>query len=68
MQNGDRFQTGDRVRVRTFPGDWVERIVVAVERGKVFVSTPTRFAAVIRGEDGLEVGFPLRDVQRIGAA
>ncbi|MEY2168851.1 MULTISPECIES: hypothetical protein [unclassified Rhodanobacter] len=64
MANRNEFQTGDRVRVRTFGGDWVERIVVAVEHGKVFVSTSQGFAALMRGEASADIGFPMRDVEQ----
>lgn len=68
MASRIEFQAGDRVRVRTFDGGWVERIVVAVERGKVFVSTPQGFAAHLRGEVGVDIGFPTRDVELAAAA
>lgn len=67
MTNRNEFQTGGRVRVRTFGDGCVERIVVAVERGKVFVSTPRGFAALMRGEASADVGFPMRDVEQVTA-
>jgi hypothetical protein len=57
--------TGENVLVKLFTGEWVRRIVVAVDGDTIYVCQPESYeAAVSRGKEPPGVGFKARWVRR----